>query len=907
MNESYSQPRCSTGDEQSINRNKFYKFNSRGEVGLISANEVRRQFLEFFSEKQHTIVSSASLVPYNDPTLIFTNAGMNQFKDVFLGTGSRSYQRAADSQKCLRVSGKHNDLEEVGRDTYHHTFFEMLGNWSFGDYYKKEAITWAWELLIERWGLPKDKLYATIYLNDDEAEKIWKENTDIDPSHILRFGDKDNFWEMGDTGPCGPCSEIHMDLGPERCDKQHLPDHVCEVNAGCARYIELWNLVFIQYNRKQDGSLQDLPAKHVDTGMGFERIVAVIQNKRSNYDIDLFLDIIHGIEAVTDESYERSENQVAFRAIADHIRALTFAITDGVLPSNEGRGYVLRRILRRAARFGKTLGMEEPFLYKILDSVVKAMGDAYPELHKEQSHCEMVIRAEEESFHRTLGKGIELFENIAQNLTASKQTVIPGREAFKLYDTYGFPLDLTQMMAEEKGLTVDLEGFNREMEGQRSRARESGKFVMSDDLTKWEVLTDAPHSVFKGYEQTEINSRLCLIGEDQDHWHLVFAETPFYGASGGQVGDTGKIEADDQAYEVVDTQRLNERVVHLVKKTGEFSKGAAQYRLTVDRERRQATACNHTGTHLLQAALRQVLGEHVHQAGSMVGPERLRFDFTHFEKLSQTQLQEVENRVNQIIGQAVPVGVNEMSYQDALSLGAMALFGEKYGDRVRVITVEDFSTELCGGTHVCNTAQLRIFRIVSESSVATGVRRIEALTGEEAVKMYRQERDLLGESACLLKIEPMQVPEKITGLLDAYHQVQKQLEYWEARETAGRIESLYEAISPAGEGHYLVARVDGLSMELMREAIDKLRDRMKTGVAVLGAVTDEKVALVVGVTKDLTTKIQAGTLIKRIAAEVGGSGGGRPELAQAGGKDPAKLDQALAIGKQAILDALAIK
>lgn len=874
---------------------------------MISANEVRRQFLEFFSEKNHTIVPSSSLVPYDDPTLIFTNAGMNQFKDVFLGTGARNYQRAADSQKCLRVSGKHNDLEEVGRDTYHHTFFEMLGNWSFGDYYKKEAIMWAWELLVERWGLPKDKLYATVYLTDDEAEAIWKSHTDIDPEHVLRFGDKDNFWEMGDTGPCGPCSEIHMDLGPERCDKHHIPGHVCGVNAGCARYIELWNLVFIQYDRKSDGSLQDLPAKHVDTGMGFERIVAVIQNKRSNYDIDLFLDIIHGIEAVTDKSYVQSEHQVAFRAIADHIRALTFAIADGVLPSNEGRGYVLRRILRRAARFGKTLGMEEPFLYKIVDSVVKAMGDAYPELPKEQSHCEMVIRGEEESFHRTLGKGIELFENIARTLAAAGKTLISGSEAFKLYDTYGFPLDLTQMMAEEKGFTVDLDGFNREMEEQRSRARESGKFIMADDETRWEVVTDAPHSSFKGYEQLETHSQLCLIGEDRDHWHLVFAETPFYGASGGQVGDTGAIEADDQRYRVEDTLRLNDRIIHLIKKTEPFPKTALRYRLTVDRNRRLATACNHTGTHLLQAALRQVLGEHVHQAGSMVSPERLRFDFTHFEKPAESQLEAVEDLINRIIGQAIPVSVNEMSYEDALASGAMALFGEKYGDRVRVITVDGFSTELCGGTHVSNTAQLRVFRIVSESSVATGVRRIEAVTGVEALTIYREERRLLEEAAALLKGEPAQIVDKVAGLLDSHHQLQKQQELWQARETAERIESLYSAIVPVGEDHYIVARVDGLSAEVMREAIDKLRDRMRSGVAVLGAVTDDKVALVVGVTKNLTGKIQSGALIKRVAAEVGGSGGGRPELAQAGGKDPAKLDQALAVATQAILDALASK
>lgn len=866
---------------------------------MLSANQIRTDFLDFFKSKGHTIVPSASLIPHNDPTLIFTNAGMNQFKDVFLGTGTRSFSRATDSQKCLRVSGKHNDLEEVGRDTYHHTFFEMLGNWSFGDYYKKEAITWAWELLTARWGLPKDKLYATVYKTDDEAEAIWKQFTDITPDHVMRFGDKENFWEMGDTGPCGPCSEIHIDLGPDRCDKKNVPGHVCAVNAGCARYIELWNLVFIQYNRKADHSLEDLPNKHVDTGMGFERIVRVLQNTDSNYDIDLFRSIIRGIEAVTGRSYSQAEDAVAMRVIADHIRALTFAIADGALPSNEGRGYVLRRILRRAARFGRMLGMTEPFLYRIIPFLVQTMGDAYSEIKTRQAHCEMVIKAEEEGFNRTLDKGIELFENIAAELGKTGDKIIPGADAFKLYDTYGFPLDLTELMAEERGLTVDRDGFDREMERQKTQARQSGKFSLSEQA-KWETLKDQPHSRFKGYDELNCRTELCMLGEDSEYWHLVFEETPFYGESGGQVGDRGRITVDGREFPVADTQKSNDRIVHLVKKSGEFPKTAGCFELIVDEERRQATACNHTATHLLQAALRQVLGSHLHQSGSLVTPERLRFDFTHFEKISAADLQKVETIVNQVIGRALPVIKQEMSYQDAVSTGATALFDEKYGDRVRVIKVGAFSKELCGGTHVDNTAAIRVFRIISESSVATGVRRIEAVTGDEALKLYNNERETLTEVGRILKTDSHQVVAKLNTLLADYDKMEQELTKASHDQAAGELNQLFGAIQTVDTVRYITARVDGFSQELMREAVDKLRDKMGTGVAVLGAEDEGKVRFVVGVTKDLTSKIQAGTLIKQIAAVAGGGGGGRPDLAQAGGTDPAKLDEALRLGEKLI-------
>ncbi len=870
---------------------------------MISAKQVRAEFLEFFKEKGHVIVPSASLIPENDPTLIFTNAGMNQFKDVFLGTGTRSFKRAADSQKCIRVSGKHNDLDEVGRDTYHHTFFEMLGNWSFGDYYKKEAIIWAWELLTERWKLPKDKIYATVYKTDSEAEELWRSCTDINPGHIMRFAEKDNFWEMGETGPCGPCSEIHIDLGSERCDKAHIPGHVCGVNQGCARYIELWNLVFIQYNRKADGTLEELPAKHVDTGMGFERIVSVLQNERSNYDIDLFREIITGIETVTSQSYAKPENQVAFRVIADHIRSLTFAIADGAILSNEGRGYVLRRILRRAARFGRTLGIEEPFLYRVVPYLAKAMGEAYPEIKEKQNHCAMVIKAEEEGFNRTLDKGIELFEEIAIRLKEQGSSEVSGVDAFKLYDTYGFPLDLTQLMAEEKGLTVDTNGFNQEMDKQRTKARESGKFVMSEDLTKWETVKEVPHSQFRGYDNLTGQAELCLVGEDEHFWSLVFNETPFYGESGGQVGDTGTVEADGRSFQVVDTVKQNDRIVHLVKKTGVLPK-EGYYSLKVDASRRRDTACNHSATHLLQAALRKALGAHVNQSGSLVTPERLRFDFSHFEKVSEEKLREVEGLVNEIIAQAVPVCAMEKSYQEAIGAGVTALFGEKYGDRVRVITVDGVSSELCGGTHVSNTAQIRLFRILSESSVATGIRRIEAVTGSEALKLANRERDILNEICHTLKADFEQVAVKVNNLIEDNLKYQKELAKFSQDQASGQVKQLFDNIKTINGIKYVTARIDGLSMELLRDAVDKLRDQMGTGVAALGTVNEGKVAFVVGVTKDLTTKVQAGSFIKTIAAETGGSGGGRPDLAQAGGKEAAKIDQALQAGEKMILELL---
>lgn len=863
---------------------------------MRTSQQIRQEFLDFFKAREHTIVPSASLIPQNDPTLIFTNAGMNQFKDVFLGTGTRSYVRAADSQKVIRVSGKHNDLEEVGRDTYHHTFFEMLGNWSFGDYYKKEAIEWAWELLTKDWGLPKDKLYATVYKTDDDAANLWAGITDINPDHIRRFGEKDNFWEMGETGPCGPCSEIHIDLGPARCDKQHIPGHVCDVNAGCARYIELWNLVFIQYNRKSDGSLEDLPSKHVDTGMGFERIVSVIQDKTSNYDTDVFRPLIDAVAELSGLKYT-SETQVAMQVIVDHLRSLSFAVADGALPSNEGRGYVLRRILRRAARFGRTIGLNEPFLWKLVSRLADVMGDAYPELRERMAHVQQVLRAEEEGFGRTLDVGIALFEQAANDLKTRKETVLPGDKAFQLYDTYGFPLDLTQLMAEEQGLTVDIEGFNRHMESQRERARASGRFKMEEDDRSWTTVHDAPHSAFKGYEALSCESKLCLIGEDKDYFHLIFDQTPFYAESGGQIGDKGAVVTAVGKFPVVDTVRQNDRIVHLVQKVNHFPKNNTQYMLEVDARRRRMTAANHTAMHLLQAALREILGNHVHQSGSMVTPERLRFDFTHFERITPEQISAIERTVNAVIATGEDVCTNVMNYDEAVSNGATALFSEKYGDQVRVVKVADVSQELCGGTHVKNTSAIRYFRIISEGSVATGVRRIEAVTSETALEMAEKERELIKGAAERLKSVPDQLLARIDELNEENNRLTREIGQARRDQAGDEVQRILDGAVLVGGAKIAVARLDNYSMDLLREVMDKLKDGLRSGVVLLGGVAEGKVSLVAGVTQDLIGKVKAGDIVKLAAPIVGGGGGGRADMAQAGGKDPEKLDEALKAGE----------
>ena len=865
---------------------------------MMTSKEIRQSFIDFFKKYDHKFVPSSPVVPFDDPTLLFTNAGMNQFKNISLGLETREYKRAANTQKCIRVSGKHNDLEEVGKDTYHHTFFEMLGNWSFGDYYKKEAIAWAWELLTEVWGLPKDKLYATVFREDDEAEKLWKEVTDIDPSHISRFDEKDNFWEMGEVGPCGPCSEIHIDLGPEACDKQHVPGHVCAVNGGCARFIELWNLVFIQYNREEDGTLVELPAKHVDTGMGFERIVAVLQNVKSNYDTDLFVPIIEKIVEFSGKPYSSGADGIAHRVIADHVRALTFAIADGALPSNEGRGYVLRRILRRAARYARTLDLHEPVIYKLVPTVVDIMGDAFPEIKEKHQYVSMVIKAEEESFGNTLDRGIELFEKLAEDYEKRGEKQISGKDVFKLYDTYGFPKDLTRLMAEEKGMTIDEAGFEKEMENQRERARKAGKweYVVDLDWNEWTKLSEGKDSEFMGYQTLETKSKIRLLKKEMDYVYLVLDKTPFYAESGGQVGDVGEIQGDGFLLSVVNTIKQGDKIVHIAKGKVPNDLKSAEVIARVKRDQRMSTARNHTATHLLQAALRRVLGSHVHQSGSLVTPFRLRFDLTHFERITPEQLKKIEKIVNEKILENMVVQVLHKSFDEAKKMGAIALFGEKYGDVVRIIKINDFSMELCGGTHVSYTGQIGSFRIVSESSVAAGIRRIEAVTGEEAYAQMVRDRDVIEELAELLNARIDELPAKVSALIEEKKKLDRKLQKMRARSSSESVEDWVENAKQVNGFKLVVNSVNLSSVDELKQMGDVLRSKLKTGVGVLGAIVNDKVNFLCVITDDLikSKNLKAGEIVKRVAAVAGGSGGGRPHMALAGAKDAKKLNQALA-------------
>ncbi len=868
----------------------------------MTSREIRDSFIQFFEKHDHRFVRSAPVIPLNDPSLLFTNAGMNQFKNIFLGREKRDYARAVNSQKCIRVSGKHNDLEEVGKDTYHHTFFEMLGNWSFGDYYKKEAICWAWELLTDVWKLPKDRLWATVFRDDDEADQLWKSETDINPAQVLRFDEKDNFWEMGETGPCGPCSEIHIDLGPKVCDKQHVPGHKCAVNAGCARFIELWNLVFIQYNRETDGLLTPLQSRHVDTGMGLERVVAVLQGVGSNYDTDLFMPIIQHIAELTDKAYEKGDAGIPHRVIADHIRTLTFAITDGALPSNEGRGYVLRRILRRAARYARKLAAHEPVIYKLVPTVVDIMAPAFPELKEKHQYVAMVIKAEEESFNQTIDRGIELFEKVAADVTAKGGTVIPGNEAFRLYDTYGFPLDLTQLMAEEKGLQVDVAVFDREMEAQRNRARQAGRweYAVDFDYDKWTKVTEGQDSIFVGYTELETQSTIRRIKREGDHIFVTLDKTPFYAEAGGQIGDQGRISGDGIDLTVIDTVHEGEKIVHITRGTIPDNIEQPVVTAMVDVNRRKATARNHTATHLLQAALRQIVGDHVHQSGSAVGPDRFRFDLTHFEKVPPEQLVAIEQIVNQKIMENIPVVPVEMSLEDARKQGAMMLFGEKYGDRVRMIRIDDFSKELCGGTHVSHTGEIGLFRIVQESSVAAGIRRIEAITGEIAYKQVRHELDTLYRLQKKINTPVDQLVERIEAMIAERKTLEKELQQLKAQSSISTIQQL------GGEQldgiNIVISRIDSSDVDSLKKTGDLLRDQLKSGVGVLGTVINNKVNFLVVVTDDLvaTKKWNAGDIVKKVAAVAGGGGGGRAHMALAGGKNIEKLDEALQYAKMLI-------
>ncbi len=834
----------------------------------MTANEIRQSFFDFFKSKQHRIVESASVVPYNDPTLLFTNAGMNQFKDVFLGTGKRDYKRAADTQKCIRVSGKHNDLEEVGVDTYHHTFFEMLGNWSFGDYYKAEAIQWAWELLTDVWGLEKDRLFATVYRTDDESFELWKNY--LPESRILRFGEKDNFWEMGETGPCGPCSEIHYDKTPDKSGANL-------VNADSPDVIEIWNLVFIQYNRNSKGELEELADKFVDTGMGFERIVAVIQGKDSNYETDVFMPILNEIEQLSNKKYIGNSNDsdsTAMRVIADHIRTLTFSIADGALPSNEGRGYVLRRILRRAARFAKNLGFNEPVLYKLIPKLVEVMGNTFPELNKNISTIQKVIKAEEESFLITLERGLEKFEGFIKKLEKNNSKIISGDDAFLLYDTYGFPLDLTELIARERNLQVDVQKFNENMQSQKQRSRDARK-VKSQEV---EVPVINAKTGFSGYENFENESEVLYVKDNQ----IVVAETPFYVESGGQLSDKGEIIFENDVYKVENLQKSGDAVIHICDKKINANIGD-KVLLKVAISRRRDIMRNHSATHLLHEALRQVLGEHVKQSGSLVAPDYLRFDFNHFEKVSDKDLKQIESIVNQKIFEQIPVRTDVLPIEEAKKNSKVKMFfGDKYGDIVRVVTMdENYSIEFCGGTHVNNTIEIGFFKIVSESSIAAGVRRIEAITGRALEKYIYDLKDNFNKQ----KIHSEE-------LLTQIKKLKKELS---GKKMDNVKDSITEWINEAKiykDIRIVAKKIEAENMDQMRTIGENLRNTFgNKGIGLLITEINDKAQMVCVVTDDLKKDYPAGKLVGQAAKILGGGGGGKPHLATAGGKDTTKIPE----------------
>ncbi len=951
----------------------------------LTSEQIRDEFLSFFREKQHEIVQSGPLVPHDDPTLLFTNAGMNQFKDVFLGEGARDFLRAADTQKCLRVSGKHNDLEEVGHDTYHHTFFEMLGNWSFGDYFKKEAIRWAWELLTDRWGLEADRLYATVHEGDDalglepdlEAVALWKSETGINEDHVLFGSSKDNFWMMGDTGPCGPCSEIHVDLRSDD-ERARVPGSTL-VNKDDPQVMEIWNLVFIQYNAHGDGTLEPLAAKHVDTGMGFERLVAILQGKKSNYDTDVFgpilqkiadlspVDAIKGYDEIDDDG-ERERYRIAMRVVADHVRAISFAIADGAVPGNVGRGYVIRRILRRAVRYGyQTLGFREPFLYQLVGTLVSTMGTQFPELKRNQERLERNIRAEEESFLNTLGKGIAFFERIAPYLkelagskpnghtqavlsslqddprainllqkayfgaesranllerfvAAAKQRNVPGEVAFLLHDTYGFPIDLTQLMAREEALGVDMGRYNELMQLQRERAQAASGFkgdynAAALEAGDWLVVSEGEDSTFEGYARTDVGDaavrmmRRIPTEEGDDRFQIVLDHTPFYAESGGQVGDTGLLRVGDDEIRVLDTKKENGRIIHFVDRLPEVPDAPVQ--AVVDGARRARIQKHHTVTHLMHAALREILGGHVAQKGSLVAPGHLRFDFSHFERVTPDELRRVEQRVNEVIQRNIAQDIEaEVPFDEAVARGAMALFGEKYGDYVRVVTFDpDYSVELCGGTHVGATGEIGVFRFLSESSIAAGIRRVEAVAGQDALAFINTEFDELGRVRGQFRSLQRPTDEEVADLLDQNKRLEKELERLKKQSLATGLDAMIDQAQTVGAARLVTGRIDDTDMETLRALGETLRDRLGEGaVGVLGTADPggSKVYLVATVSDDLIKEqgLKAGALVGQLARRVGGGGGGRPTLATAGGKKPENLDDALAAASEMLAEML---
>ena len=859
---------------------------------MKTSQQIRQDFISFFEMREHRFVRSSPVVPNDDPTLLFANGGMNQFKDVFLGSGTRDYNRAANSQKCIRASGKHNDLEDVGRDNYHHTFFEMLGNWSFGDYFKEEGIRWAWELLTEVWGLDKTRLHATVFGGDEqdglppdeEAAELWRRCTDINQDNIHFFGKKENFWEMGDTGPCGPCSEIHIDMTEDRTGAPL-------VNADDARVIEIWNLVFIQFNRGNDSKLSPLPAKGVDTGMGLERVCRVLQGVDSNYSTDLFTPLLQSISENTGTQDAEGEIGVAYRVIADHLRSLSFAIADGAIPSNEGRGYVLRRMLRRATRFGRVLGMETPFIYKLVPTLAEVMGDAFPEIRKQQAHISRVIEAEEASFGNTLDRGLEIFEQMVAQPTTISQKKLSGEDAFKLYDTYGFPVDLTRLICEERQLELDEAGFEVSMDAQRTKARESARFQTSQ--IEWQELEVGPHSHFVGYSSYNAETWIRRFAQNElGKWLFTLDTTPFYAESGGQVADQGTIQQGQRTWSVVDVRKEGDLIIHVCE--GSEQPKPEPVIARIDLDKRKATTRNHTGTHMLHAALKQIIGQHVNQAGSIVHPDYLRFDFTHSERLSSDQVEEIERLVNRKIRENIDLKVFETGYRQAVDSGVTALFGEKYGDTVRVVQLDDFSSELCGGCHTSATGEIGSFRIVSEGAIASGVRRIVAITGERAEEVSRDEGKAVQELKHLLNVQTENIGPQVANLMEEKKKLEKGLQLLKKQSAAGFAQDLISNARLVAGVPLLAMKVEATSMDELRSLGDSLRKELE-GIALLGAKLDGKTTLLCVVADSILKRgAKAAEIVNRVAALADGRGGGKPHLAQAGIKSPEKLPHALA-------------
>ncbi|MBC2714494.1 MAG: alanine--tRNA ligase [Desulfobacteraceae bacterium] len=866
----------------------------------MTGDEIRRKFFDYFKRQNHQIVRSSSVVPQDDPTLLFTNAGMVQFKRTFLGEEKRDYTRAVTSQKCIRAGGKHNDLENVGYTARHHTFFEMLGNFSFGDYFKEDAIRFAWDLLVNEYRLPAEKLWISVYLDDDEAYDIWHKQIGVSSDRIVRFGEKDNFWSMGDTGPCGPCSEILIDRGVElACDRDD-----CAVGCDCDRYLEIWNLVFMQFNRDETGKMTPLPRPSIDTGMGLERIASVVQNVPTNYDTDLFMPIMRKIESLSGRKPgDDPATDIAMKVIADHSRAGAFMVGDGVLPSNEGRGYVLRRILRRAIRYGRNISLTDPFLHETVATVFEVMQSGYPELLEDRAFITNVIKNEELRFSETLDNGLKLLNETISKMKETGETVVPGDVIFKLYDTFGFPVDIVKDVVRDSVLDLDMDEYHQAMSDQKEKSRSKVSFSNVSDAYKNFTASVEKMPEFVGYDRLSSESEIILIVVDGDAVEVAEAgqiveiitqQTPFYAESGGQIGDAGRISAEDLLVEIEKTIKdPTGLIIHKGKVVSGNARTGALVTLTVDKAKRNATEVNHTATHLLHAALREVLGDHVRQAGSHVGPERLRFDFTHFSQVELDSLNQIEALVNDRIRDNISVSINEMSADDAFKCGAMALFEEKYGDVVRVISLDTFSKELCGGTHTDLTGNIGLFKIVSESSVASGVRRIEALTGKSAINQIQTVAKVLNDTANVLRERPENLFLRVETLLNSQKSFEKELEKLKSQIAAKSADNIEDDVRSVNGINVVAKKVAVETPAALRDLADKFRDKIKSGIVVLGTEKDAKALLIAIVTKDLLDKFHAGKIIKAVAAEVGGGGGGRPDMAQAGGSKPENLDAAI--------------